>query len=468
MKQLLGSSKRQNVYLRNLTALMLPIALQNLMNASLALADTFMIGNLPDAEQALAAVNQANALYFIFMLFTFGVQSGTSVFFSQYWGKQDAGAMNRVLGLGWMTAGSVMLAVCTFLIAAPGMALSITTDDPEIIALGAEYIQIAAPAFFLNTISMIYIGAQRCMGNARFGMLTIGSSMLLNTMLNYILIYGHFGFPAMGVKGAAAALLIARTVEIIIVAVYALRTKRLRLKPRLIFHPGKLMWKDFKRHAAPIIINETLWGFGFSCYAFILGRIPNPAAGLAAYAVSHSLFRIASAFIFGMGNAGGILIGQAIGEGKNTEDVKAFGLRLTWWSFLMGAATTAVFALLLLVFIPVLLPMFKIEAEAEALTHSMLFMSVIMMPVRAVNVTLIVGILRNGGDGRAGAVIEIFTLYLIGLPLAAVAGLHFAAGALWIVIISNIEECVKLALVLWRLYRFKWVRSLTRESELQI
>ena len=275
--------KRGKQFYRNLLLLALPILFQNLITTSLGMIDTFMVGSLGEAP--LAAVAQANILVFIIQLIIFGLQSGSSVLISQYWGKGDTDSINRVMGVGFLLAGAISAVFAAALTFFPYQIIGLLTDNQELIPLAADYARIVGPSYLFNSITGIYTGAHRSMENPKLGLGIYAASMCTNTFLNWVLIFGKLGAPMLGVKGAAIATLTSRIVEFIIMAVYAKCNRRFRLKAELLFQPDRALVQKFFRYATPVIINETLWGLGTSMYKVIMGHMEGSTQILAARAI---------------------------------------------------------------------------------------------------------------------------------------------------------------------------------------
>ena len=193
-------------FYRRLFLLALPIIVQNLITTSLGFLDTFMVGLLGSSE--MSAVTVANVPIFIVQLVVFGLQSGSSVLISQYWGRGDRESINRVMGIGFFIAGSVSTVFALIMACFPASVLLLVTDNLLLVEIAVPYIRIVGFSYILNSLSSIYIGMQRSIENPRFGMLVFGASMLFNTVGNYVLIFGKLGFPALGVTGAAVATLL--------------------------------------------------------------------------------------------------------------------------------------------------------------------------------------------------------------------------------------------------------------------
>ena len=226
--------RREPGFYRRLFRLALPLITQNLITTSLGFVDTFMVGLLGSNE--LSAVTAANAPIYLIQIIIFGLMSGLTILVSQYWGKQDLDAINRCMGFA-MYAGLAIAAAALFLF--PHQVLLLVTDNRTLVEMGAPYLRIVGISYIFNTVSSVYASMQRSAENPALGMKVFAASMLLNTFLNYCLIFGKFGAPALGITGAAIATLTARIVEFLIVLVYALLCRRIPLRPRLLL-PGAL------------------------------------------------------------------------------------------------------------------------------------------------------------------------------------------------------------------------------------
>ena len=209
--------KRGRGFYRNVVLLGLPILLQNLTTTFLGLIDTFMVGTLGEAP--LAAVLVANTPVFVIQLVIFGLQSGSSVLISQFWGKGDTDSINRVIGLGCYAAGAISALFAAVMFFLPEQLMAVLTDNAELIPLAADYARIVGFSYLFNSITGVYVGAHRSMENPKLGLIVFSISMCANTVLNWVFIFSNLGAPALGVTGAAAATLTSRILEFAIMAV---------------------------------------------------------------------------------------------------------------------------------------------------------------------------------------------------------------------------------------------------------
>ena len=215
--------RREPGFYRHLVALALPILIQNLITNSLGLVDTFMVGTL--GEGPLAGVTLANIPVFVIQLMMFGIQSGSAVLISQYRGKGDYASINRVIGIGMYVAGAITLVFALIMGFATQPFMSLFGNDPDVIATAARYARIVGWSYFFDSFVQVYIGAHRAMGKPNRGMYILAVSMLGNTFLNWVFIFGNLGAPRMAEEGAALATLLARILSCSIAVVWAIRDR---------------------------------------------------------------------------------------------------------------------------------------------------------------------------------------------------------------------------------------------------
>ncbi len=446
-------------FYKRLFTLALPIILQNLITESLALADTFMVGVLGEAP--LAGVTLANIPIYVEQLMIFGFQSGSSVLISQYYGRGDKDAINRVLGIGLYAAGAVTALFGCVMFFFPTQFMGLFGSDGAVVALAGRYVKIVAFSIFFGGLSEVYIAAHRAMGDPKIGLCILGASMTVNVVLNYGLIFGRLGLPEMGIEGAALATLIARILQFLLAAAHAVWGKRFRVEPSKVLRPGMAMVRHYIPIAAPVILNETLWGLGTSLYPTIMGHMDNSQPILAAYAVAGNVEKISTVAIFALAAAAAVIVGQSVVR-ESRERVREVGRVLNTVALLSGAVVGALALAALYLFIrPLVFPIFKLSAQAQAIATMMLTITFLTMPFQSFNTTSIVGVLRGGGDVRFAAVIDLAALWLVAIPMAAFVGLVLRWSVLWVCLARTLEQVVKGIMGSWRSRSGKWVRDVT-------
>lgn len=455
---------RESGFYRRLWTLAAPMILQNIITTSLGFADIFMVGLLGNAE--MAAATAANVPVFIIQVVIFGFQSGMAVLVSQYWGRGDTDSINRCLGVALyaVTGFSTLLALITFLF--PAQVLRLITPNEELVDLAVRYIQIVGFSYIFNGISSIYAGIQRSTEYPKFGMLLFGVSMCVNTFLNFVLIFGHFGAPAMGITGAAVATLTSRVVEFVIAAIFALSSRRLPLRWSCILRPGRAIVRSFLTYSTPVVCNEAMWSIGTSMLTVIMGHMANSQDMLAAYALVGNIDKLSTVVCFGLAGSAAVIVGKEIGQGHSRERVYEVSWTLLLVSMLVGGAVMALLLVLLPTFFrPVLFPLFQLApGAAEAATYLAVVYAV-FMPMRAFDITNITGILRAGGDARVASLIDIGPLWLAAIPLMALTGLVLHAPT-WVVCIAmQAENLLKCPIGLIRFHSRRWINDVTRSGE---
>ena len=458
-----GLFKREPGFYKKLVALALPILFQNLITNSLGLVDTFMVGVL--GEGPLAGVTLANIPVFVIQLMCFGIQSGSSVLTSQYAGKGDQDAINRVLGIGVYVAGTITLIFALIMGLLPHQFMSLFGNDPAVIDIAADYARIVGWSYFFDSFVQVYVGAHRSMGDPRRGLYILCVSMAANTFLNWMFIFGNLGAPRMGVAGAALATLLARVLSFAVMVVWAARDKKFLIKPALLLKPGKDMTARFLRFATPVVCNETFWGLGTSLFPTIMGHMQGSQEILAAYAIAGNITNLCTVGVFAIAGTTAILVGQEIGSG-HMDRVYRLGALLDVLAVLFGAAAGALFmGVLHLVFIPVLYPLFKLSAGAGRICTLMLTIQFCFMPLRSFDTTNIVGVLRGGGDVRVATIIDLIPLWAAAIPLAAILGLVVKADILWVYLAIMSENVIKSTLGFFRFRSGKWINDITVASQ---
>ena len=457
--------KRGRGFYRNLLLLSLPIVLQNLVTTSLAMVDTFMVGML--GETPLAAVTLANLPIFVIQLLVFGIQSGSAVLISQYWGKRDTDAINRVIGVAAFVAGGISVLFALVLFFFPTQVMGLLTNDTGLRDIAAEYGRIVGFSYIFNSLTGVYVGAHRSMENPKLGLIVFSISMCTNTLLNWVFIFGKLGAPKLGVVGAALATLISRVIEFAVMVLYAVLNRRFRLQPALVLRPGAEICRKFLKYSTPVVLNETLWGLGTSLYPTIMGHMEGSTEILAAYAVAGNIDRFCTVAVLAVGATSAIIVGMEIGTGRK-EQVRDVGKALIVVSLLLGLVIGAVMLLATYLvvkpYIYPIYPAFRNCPGAAQITTIMLTIAALFLPARAFNTTAIVGVLRGGGDVRAATLIDLLPLWFIAIPLAALSGLVAKVGIFWVYLSIEMENVTKFFLGIFRFRFGNWIHDVTQST----
>ena len=452
--------KRPRTFYERLFRLTAPIALQNLITFSLGLIDTFMVSRL--SNEAMAAVTTANVPVFLLISIVFGVQSGVGILISQYWGKKDMENISRAMGVAAYLGVGIAAVIGVVLYRWPVAIMDLLSNNHELSVLGAPYLRLIGFSYVFNMLSSIYVSAQRSVENSAFGMKLFGMSTVINTGMNYLLIFGKCGFPMLGVEGAAIATLLSRVAEFAVCLCCALRSRTMPLHLKAFFRPGWEMCRRFIKYSSPVLCNELLWGLGNSMLTVILGYTVNSVEYLAANAVMGNLNRLFLVVCFGLGAATAVMVGKAIGEGQSHEEVLELSNTLLWVTILVGAVL-AVFALALvpLLFQPVIFPLFKLYDETARIATALAVTGFASIPLHAYAITAVTGVLRAGGDVFFSAVLDIAPQWLAALPLTALFALVLGSSYWWVAAAIQAESLIKCPLCFFRIRRGKWIHDVT-------
>ncbi len=458
-----GIFRREKGDYRRLAAIAMPMVLQNLVSSLVGFTDTAMVGILGQTE--LSGMSQANIVFFISALFVFGIMSGSSVLISQYWGRGDKKTISRVVGIGTYCTFIVTMLFATTVTIFPYQIMGITTNDPELIEVAVRYGRIVAFSYVFDGLTMTYVGAQRSVENPSYGMKILTFTCLLNTGLNYVLIFGKLGMPRMGIEGAAVATVIARGAGLLVTVFHAVKLdKRLDLDFKQMLKPGKIITRDFFRFSLPVVLNETVFGIGTSLYSVIFGHMLNSSDVVAAYSVSGNIERIVTILTFALANATAVMVGKAIGEGKSYDEVRRLASWLIAISLVSGAASGILLVLInLLLCKSFLFPLFSLTANASRIAFIMMFVLAGIMVMRNYSSILIVGVLRGGGDTKFGMLMDVGSMYIYAIPVVAVTGLilHWDPGIVYLLMAG--DEVIKSMIGMFRYRSGKWMRNVTRD-----
>ncbi len=442
-------------FYRKVFAIALPIALQNIVSSSLNLIDTFMISSLSTAS--IAGVSAANKLFFIMFLFLFGISSGSSILTAQYWGVKDIKNIRRVLGvcLALGVAGSLFFAFAAM--ALPESVMRIFTNSPGAIGEGADYLRIIGICYVPTAMTFAYVFILRSTGNVKLPMVVSTIAIILNTFLNWVLIYGHLGAPALGVRGAAIATVIARFVEfsIMIVIIYKQRGVAAAKFSELI-DVNKAFINRYMTTVLPVIGNELVWAIGVTMYDVVYGRMGE--AVMAAMGITKTIEQFGFFMIYSLGNAAGVVLGNQMGTGDMTH-VFNYAKKLLKMMIGVGVVMSVFFFFIA----PSVAGIFNVEPDVKVFIIQCVRVLAIATTFKAINILVIVGILRSGGDTKFALILDGASVWLVAVPLVALGGLVWGLEIKYVYALALTEEISKASIGMWRTYSKKWINNLISE-----
>lgn len=442
-------------FIKSMLAVALPVSVQFLISTSINMADTVMISSLGGAE--IAAVGLVNQFVFFFMVATFGFCSAGSVFFSQFFGRGDMPGVRRYLSitLQLTTILSIVFTVASLIF--PEEIMGLLIPDAEVIELGTGYLKIISLTFIMSSISQCFNTVLRSCNRASEPLKVSIVSFLTNVLFNYILIFGKFGFPAMGIVGAALGTLIARSVEIILLTILVMweREGRESIRPLGLLSYHQPLMRKFFKISVPIILAESMWSLGQLLFAVAYARIGQEAT--ASIQLTNTIQNVFFIVVNATCAAAAVLIGQSLGAGKKDEAE----LRASY--FMQLTLILGVISGLVLTLLPdVLLMIYAgLEPSIHETAKRLLIIRGLFIPFRFINGMLFVGIFRAGGETKLPFMLELITMWVFAIPMSFVGVLLLKWPIEWIFTIVSLEEFFKVFMI-YPLYRKKrWLNNIT-------
>jgi putative MATE family efflux protein len=440
------------VFYKRLVSLAAPIILQNLFNSLMNLVSGIMIGQLGDTS--VAAQGLAGQINYILFILMFGISSGGAIFFAQFWGSRNIHNIRKVLGVTLsmaLIAASVITLLSLFF---PGVVLRIYSNDEAVIAIGSQYLRLLAPSFMMLSVIYVFSSALRSTGNVKLPMLISTSTLVLDIVLAYGLIFGKLGLPKIGIMGGAIALTISQTIAVILLISFTYRQGSpvaATLKEMFAFDRDFL--KKVLRRTMSVVGNEFFWGLGMSMYSVIYAHINTES--IAAYNIMNNIDNLAFVFFLGLSDACAIIVGNTIGEGKEELAFK-YARRIIRIALLSGILMGAV----ILIVGPQILAVYKISPTVVQFTRYLILGEAAFFWARALNLTTFVGSFRSGGDTRFAYIVDIGSLWGIGIPLAAAGAFLFHLPVYFVYLLAMSDEVFKFIISQIHFSHRKWIHNL--------
>ena len=443
-------------FLKTIIRTAFPIAMQFFLASAVNLIDVVMIGALGDA--AVAASGGANQIFFLLNLMLFGINSGASVFLSQFWGTRDLRNVRRTMGMMYLL-GSVAVTLFTLgAVLVPQFLVGFYVHEEPALSLGASYLRIVGISYPVTALSMILSMVCRCTGDVslptRASMLSIG----LNVGGNALLIFGLCGFPALGLNGAAIATAIARTAEclFLVIAVYRRKLPGAASLRELFAFDRNFVTKYIKT-AWPVLLNEILWSTGISLYSVAYGMLGT--AALAAVQISNTAIQLVTVFTRGLSNACGIYIGRTVGAGDREKAID-YGYRFS----ILLPATGMVTCLVMIVVHPLILTLYQVTPETLALAKTLLILQSLQMILKSDSMVLVVGIFRAAGDTLFACLLDTGSVWLVGVPMAFL-GVKLGLPLWGLSMLIFLDDIAKVTVGFVHLFKEKWVKNVTAQVQ---
>ena len=446
---------RRDPFYGQITRLVIPIIIQNLLSAAVSSADVIMLNYV--GQSAISAVSLASQYANVLFMIYYGLGTGATMLCAQYFGKKDLQAIRVVEGIALRFSLLVSAIFALFALAAPEWMMRPFTSDGELIRLGAEYLRYMSVTYLCWSLIEVYLSVLRSIGRVTVCMVLNAVAFSLNILLNAVFIFGLFGAPRLGVRGVALATVLSRLVELAGCLVVSHHSKDVRLDPRCFFLRNKPLFHDFVRLSLPALANDVVWGVGFSMYSVILGHLGSDA--VAANSLVTVVRQFGTVLCFGMASAGGILLGKMIGENR-LDEVRRDAGRLIWLTVCFGL----IGGLLVLAATPLVLRYASLSETAMGYLKTMLLINSYYIMGAAINTTLICGIFRAGGDSRFGFLCDLVDMWCYAVPLGFFAAFVLKLPVLWVYFLLTTDEFVKWPVVIRHYRSGKWLNNITRDN----
>lgn len=445
---------KEKGFYTTLFRMMLVLALQNLVAYSINMADNVMLGNYD--QNALSGAATVNQVFFMVQQFALSIGNALVVLASQYWGEKRTEPMRRLAGIAlWsgLLCGLVILIICVMM---PEQLLRLFTDTPEILNEGMRYLKLLKWTFVFYIITNVLMAALRSAETVNISFYISLVSLVVNVVINYTLIYGRFGFPEMGVVGAAIGTFIARILELGIVVIYiAFFDKKLHLFSTEILSIDWKLGKDYMKVAMPIVLSQVLWGISVPMQTAILGHLSGNA--IAANSVATTFYQYLKVIVIAMSSTSAVMIGNAIGRGdmrRIRSDARTLAVIDVVIGVILGAA--------LFVLRTPLLSMYQLTPDARILAdHLIIVMSFVMVGM-SYQMPVSFGIIQGAGDTKFTMTMNMVSTWAIVMPLSFAAAFWWKWPVEAVVIAIQSDQIFKGLPTFIRFRSYRWVRKLTK------
>lgn len=449
---------RDKNFYKNTAAIAIPIAMQSMITIGVNLMDNIMVGTL--AETTISAVAQANQFVTLYHICCMGIGMGASVLVSRFWGMKDIPSLKTIVTIMLRFCAGLGLLFTLATIFIPDLLMKMYINDPDVIAQGVLYFHYMIPCYLLLGLSLTCTITLRSVGQVRLPLITSIGAFFINVGCNYIFIFGKFGAPRMGIEGAALGTLIARIFEFLVICGYFLFfDKRISYRFRDLFMKCRSLLGDYIAISLPVFVSDTLLALGNSAIAIVMGRIGK--SFVSANSITVVTQQLSTVLIQGICQAGSIVTGHTLGEG-NKEKAQEQA-----WTFLMlGVIIGAIGGFIVLAISRPVISFYNITEETRAIAYQLMAAIALIIMFQSMNSIMTKGVLRGGGDTRFLMVADILFLWIVSIPLGALAGLVWHMSAFWIYVFLKLDQIIKAVWCIFRLKSGKWIKVIqSRESE---
>ena len=445
-------------FYRSLVTLAVPISLQNLVTFAVSFADNVMIGSLGD--DAISGVYIGGQLQSVLQMFVGGIEGAILILAAQYWGKKDTQSIRKVVSIGIKFALAVGLLSSLVAVLFPQWVIRAFTTEPGVIQEGAAYVQIVGFTYLFFSVSQVMIAAMRSVETARIGLYISCMALVINVCLNYVFIFGHFGFPAMGVRGAALATLVSRILEMCVGVGYVFFVdKKLRFGLKDLLHTDRQLLRDFIRYGLPVIGGQVVWAINSLANTKILGYYS--AGVIAAASITGMLHNLVYVWMNGMSSAVGIITGKTVGAGQY-EKMKEYSKTVQMIFLFVGLISGAAVFLARDGFISLY------NASPAPMGDSRQFINVISVTIigTCYQAACLFGLVKSGGDISFVFKNDTIFVFLVVIPSSLLA--MWLGAPPWVVFAClKCDQILKCFVAIVKINRYNWMKNLTRDNTSQ-
>ncbi len=434
--------------------LVLPIVIQNLLSAAVSSADVIMLNYV--GQSSISAVSLAAQYASVLFMVFYGLGTGATMLCAQYYGKGDMQAIRVVEGIALRFSLAISLVFAGAAMFVPEWMMRIFTNDGELIAIGTSYLRCMSVCYLCWGITEVYLAVLRSVGRVVISTAMNVLAFSLNIFLNAVFIFGLFGAPKLGAMGAIATSA-SRLVQLLACFVVSCLSKDIKLDFKYLFVKNKMLFADFVRLSLPALGNDISWSVAFSMYSVIIGHLGTDAVAANSFVIVVRNF--GTILCFGMASAGGILLGNIIGENK-LEEAREGAKKLMKLTVITGA----IGGLIILASMPLVLNYASLSEQAMHYLKYMLFINTYYVMGAAVNTTLIAGVFRAGGDSRFGFICDTIDMWCYAVPLGFIAAFALRLPVMWVYFLLCTDEFVKWPWVLKHYKSGKWLNNITRND----
>lgn len=404
----------KKTFYKRMLSFAIPIVIQTLITSSLNMVDSVMVGQLGvDSIAAVGIANKVNSMLFIILS---GFATGAAIFSAQYWGKKDKLGIGKIMAITFVFITTVATLFMGIIFIASDGIINLFSNNQDVILLGSNYLTMIAFSYIATGVTILFQVILRSMGEVKAAMYVNVFVIGLNTLLNYIFIFGNFGAPPLAVSGAAIATVFARIIQCLLLLMLVKRFKVFSVlrnySLREIFDFALI--RRYVQIAIPSVVNHVVWTLGEVTFIWLYAFRGTDV--VAAVTLVDPLVFIFMATFIGISDASSIMVGHNIGAKRN-EVAFTYAKR-----FLLITFVLSILASVGILFVaPHFISLYNVTTEVVEYASSVLFVYALIITPRFLNMVNNMGILRAGGDTKFVLYLDLLGVWLVGIPAAAIS-----------------------------------------------